>query len=69
MKWVEISARPMDFKIDGEFRYSIKARDGYQYYFWNIQAGPVGEFSSDTTQYQYIISVYKTPEEMTTVGL
>ena len=68
IKWTEISARPMDFNIDGEFRYSVKAADDYQYYFWSLRGSYNPQFQ-DTVVYQYVISVYKSPDDVMSVGL
>lgn len=57
-KWYEISARPMYFEIDGEFIYTVRAKDGYEYTFWNM-----------VVPEQYYITVLKKDEDIDTVGL
>lgn len=57
-KWYEISARPMYFEIDGVFRYSVKATDGYEYVFWNIDVPE-----------QYYITVLKHKKDIDRVNL
>ena len=32
--WADISGRPMYFEMQGQFRYSVKASDGYTYVLW-----------------------------------
>lgn len=52
--WWRISARPMDFKQDGEFRFTVTADDGFVYSFWRYNEA---RFVGDTLgQWQYIIS-------------
>jgi len=34
--WAEISKRPMYFNMTQEFRFSVKADDGYTYHFWSM---------------------------------
>jgi hypothetical protein len=70
MKWYEISARQMEFEIDGEFRYSVTASDGYKYHFWSMYSHPINtKDPSASVGYQYIISVYKAPEDRRSIGL
>lgn len=58
--WAEISARPMDFEIDGEFKYTVTSKDGYKYYFWNMYTYPVNNQDPFAQAgWQYIISVDK----------
>ena len=38
--WAEISARPMYFDMDQEFRFSVSAADGFEYSFWSMWMGP-----------------------------
>jgi hypothetical protein len=70
MKWAEITARPMDFNIDGKFRYTVTASDGYKYYFWNMYSYPIN--SQDPyapAGWQYIISVDKPAEDRRAIDL
>jgi len=70
MKWYEISARQMEFEIDGEFRYSVTAKDGYKYHFWSMYSRPFNSTDpSAISDYQYVISVYKAPENVRTIDL
>lgn len=41
--WAKISKRPMYYEGLGIFRYSVKADDGFVYYFWNMEAGYYGD--------------------------
>jgi hypothetical protein len=36
--WTRITGRPMYFEIQGGFRYTVKAQDGYNYYFWRFDS-------------------------------
>lgn len=52
--WSEITNRPMYFEIDGEFRYTVTAQDGFQYNFFSFnEAGFWGDTIGHT---QYYIS-------------
>ena len=61
LKWNEITARPMDFYIQGQFRYSIRASDGYKYYFWN--------YVYDDGTAQYHITVEKPKEDLNRIDI
>lgn len=70
MKWYEISARQMEFEIDGEFRYSVTASDGYKYHFWSMYSTPINTKDPYAPEgYQYIITVYKAPEDRRSIDL
>lgn len=58
----------MDFKIDGEFRFTVTASDGYKYYFWSIYATEINTGFGDNADWQYIISVYKPREDWNSVA-
>jgi hypothetical protein len=60
MKWTEITNRPMDFNLSGNFTYSVTASDGFKYYFWNMV------FDNMT---QYHITVQKLPEGYRTTDI
>lgn len=52
--WWKITARPMDFKQDGPFRFSVTADDGFVYSFWRYETA---RFPSDSIGgWQYIIN-------------
>jgi hypothetical protein len=36
--WNRITGRPMYFEIQGSFRYSVTAKDGFKYYFWRYES-------------------------------
>ena len=70
MLWAEITARPMDFNIDGEFRYTVTASDGYKYYFWNMYSYPINNQDPYASAgWQYIISVDKPTEDRRSIDL
>lgn len=70
MKWYEISARSMEFEIDGEFRYSVTAKDGYKYHFWSMYTHPINTKDPYApVGYQYIISVYKAAKDRRSIDL
>ena len=48
--WAEISSRPMNFNMSGEFSFTVKAKDGYSYSFWSMACG---------TDTMYNITAYK----------
>ncbi len=61
IKWSEITARPMEFEIQGEFRYSVTAADGYKYFFWNMYTTP--------DQCNYYVTVNKSVDEIQRIDL
>ena len=58
--WWRITARPMDLKQDGPFRFTVTAEDGFIYSFWRYE---------EMGQWQYIINTDRDRKYWKTIPL
>ncbi len=65
--WANISGRPMYFELEGRFRYTVKAKDGFKYNFWRYKERDF--WTESAPHWQYYISVQRPRSEWNSVPL